>query len=81
MTTFAHSSAGAMFGGSCEGGCSSSAAALDDAAAAAAAGASSSVAEVGCDPERTVQLPSGFYRGAPSPSARLLRASYSITSW
>lgn len=41
----------------------------------------SSVTEDDCDPEPTVQLSSGFYRGAPSPSARLLRASYSITSW
>uniref|UniRef100_A0A2M4CBP6 Putative secreted protein n=1 Tax=Anopheles marajoara TaxID=58244 RepID=A0A2M4CBP6_9DIPT len=54
----------------------------DDAAVDCTSSAAVTVAEDdGCDPELTVQLSSGFYRGAPSPSARLLRASYSITSW
>lgn len=57
-------------------GCAVVAADASDANAVA-----SSVTEDACDPEPTVQLSSGFYRGAPSPSARLLRASYSITSW
>lgn len=57
--------------------CASSVAAPAPAAAVAIAAAE----DDGCDPELTVQLSSGFYRGAPSPSARLLRASYSMTSW